>query len=210
MIMDLILIRHGQSQWNLDQTGGENAPLTALGREQARRAGIYCRTQFNLRALYASTYERAQDTAHIINSFVKLEHIAYVDELREFEQEYVDRMLQFESPIAALELNSAIAPAQISEYYVSFHARVLQGLKKILCAQQAWFDTDAQIGVVSHGGTMGTILRALAGSHHFSLNTENTGIHILRWQEKRWHILAINRTEHLECNQWEHEKGRDA
>ncbi len=208
--MDLILIRHGQSQWNADQTGGEDAPLTALGREQARRAGIYCRAQFKLRALYASTYARAQDTAQIINSFLKLEEIAYLDELREFSEEYSQFMLQFDSPIAALELNSAVPPAQISEYYISFHARVLDGVRKILTAHQAWFDTDAQIGIVSHGGTMGTILRALAGSHHFSLNTENTGMHILRWQEKRWHILAINRTEHLECNEWEHERGKDA
>lgn len=208
--MDLILIRHGQSQWNFDQTGGEDAPLTAKGRAQAYRAGFYCATQFKLRALYASTYERARDTAEIINSFLNLEPITLLDELREFSEDYSFQLAQFDSPPDAFDVQTAIQPAHVSAYYVSFHARVMRGVKQILTRHQDWFDTDAQIGIVSHGGTMGTILRSLAGSHHFSLNTENTGIHILRWQEKRWHLIAINRTEHLECERWEHEKGKDA
>ncbi len=208
--MDLILIRHGQSQWNVDQTGGEDAPLTALGRKQARRAGVYCKSQFHLRALYASTYARAKNTAEIINSFVNLERVTFMDELREFMEDYSEKMTRFDSPVAALQLNALIHPQDVSDYYITFHARVLRGLQEILCAHADLYDTDAQIGIVSHGGTMGTMLRSLAGSHHFSLNTENTGIHILRWQEQRWHILAINRTEHLECERWEHEAGKDA
>lgn len=207
--MDLVLIRHGQSQWNLDQTGGDDAPLTQWGREQARRAGIYCEAQLKLRALYASSYKRAQVTAEIINSFVGLEHVTLKDDLREFMEDYADRMVKFDSPIAALELQAPVRPAYISDYYITFHERILRALREILTENAALYDTDAQIGIVSHGGTMGTILRTLAGSHHFSLNTENTGIHILRWQEGRWHVLAINRTEHLECERWQHEGGLD-
>lgn len=208
--MDLILIRHGQSQWNVDQSGGEDAPLTTLGREQARRAGIYCRTQFQLRALYASTYERARDTAQIINSFVGLEKITYLDGLREFNEEYSDRFPKFESPMAAFDLSEPIRPAYVSDYYISFNERVMRSVAEILGAHADLYESDAQIGIVSHGGTMGTILRAFAGSHHFSLDTENTGITILRWRKQRWHVLAINRTEHLECERWEHEVGKDA
>jgi hypothetical protein len=32
----------------------------------------------------------------------------------------------------------------------------------------------------------------------------------LRWQAQRWHLIAINRTEHLECERWQHEQGKDA
>lgn len=208
--MDLILIRHGQSQWNLDQTGGEDAPLTALGREQARRAGIYCKSQFKLRALYASTYQRAQVTAQLINSFLGLDRIVYLDGLREFNEEYSDYMVKFESPVAAFEIEELIRPAYVSDYYITFQERVVRALREILNAHQDLFETDAQIGIVSHGGAMGTMIRSLAGSHHFSLDTENTGIHILRWKEQRWHILAINRTEHLECDHWQHKQGKDA
>lgn len=208
--MDLILIRHGQSQWNVDQTGGDNAPLTALGREQARRAGIYCKSQFKLQALYASSYERAHQTAEIINSFVGLERVTLMDGLREFMEDYSDQMRKFDSPLAALDIPQPVEPAEVSAYYATFHARVARSLREILAAHADWFDTDAQVGIVSHGGTMGTMFRSLTGSHHFSTITENTGIHFLRWREQRWHVLAINRTEHLECEMWEHERGRDA
>lgn len=208
--MDVILIRHGQSQWNFDQTGGVDAPLTAYGREQARRAGIYCQAQFHLSALYASTYVRAQNTAEIINSFLNLDHITLMDDLREFNEDYSYQMPGFDSPVAALDLAEPIRPAYISDYYITFHERVLRALKEILNAHRDLYATDAQIGIVSHGGTMGTMIRSLTGSHHFSLITENTGIHILRWQEQRWHLVALNRTEHLECDRWQHEVGKDA
>lgn len=208
--MDLILIRHGQSQYNFDQTGGMDAPLTARGRAQARRAGIYCQAQFRLGALYASSFSRARDTAEIINTFVGLEHITVLDELREFEFDYGFQMPRYASPLAMLTSNPHISPADISPEYAAFQARVQRGLEMILTRHAEQFDTDVQIGIVSHGGTMGTILRTITGNHSFSLNTENTGIHILRWQEQRWHILAVNRTEHLECERWEHENGKDA
>lgn len=208
--MDLILIRHGQSQYNLDMTGGEDAPLTALGREQARRAGIYCKAQFKLGALYASTYRRARDTAEIINSSLLLPPPILLDELREFSEDYGFEMPRFASPVDALRVQRAIPPGAISEYYIRFQVRVQRGLEIILQNHADAFESEMQIGIVSHGGTMGTILRTLTASHHYSLNTENTGIHILRWQEQRWHLLAINRTEHLECERWWHEAGKDA
>lgn len=208
--MDLILIRHGQSQYNLDQTGGMDAPLTAWGREQARRAGIYCKSQFQLGTMYASTYSRARETAEIINAQVKLERIELLDELREFDDDYGFQMPRHESPLAALQSNARVLATDISPQYATFQARVQRGLEWILTLHAEQFETDAQIGIVSHGGTMGTILRTITGNHSYSLNTENTGIHILRWQEQRWHLIALNRTEHLECERWQHERGKDA
>ncbi len=208
--MDLILIRHGQSQYNVDQTGGADAPLTAWGREQARRAGVYCQSQFHLDALYASTYIRARDTAEIINAQLRLQNVTLLGELREFEYDYGFQMPHFETPTRLLQTSARVAPADISPQYAAFQTRVQRGLEWILTRHADQFESAAQIGVVSHGGTMGTILRTILGNHIFSLDTENTGIHILRWQEQRWHILALNRTEHLECDRWRHENGKDA
>jgi probable phosphoglycerate mutase len=207
--MDLILIRHGQSQYNLDQTGGVDAPLTTRGREQARRAGIYCKSEFNLHALYASTYIRARDTAEIINAQVQLARVTLMNELREFDYDYGFQMPRFGSPFDALRA-ARVMPADISPQYAEFQARVQRALEMVFAQHAYVMETDAQIGIVSHGGTMGTILRTLTGNHSYSLDTENTGIHILRWQEQRWHILAVNRTEHLECGEWQHDKGQDA
>lgn len=195
--MDLILIRHGQSQYNFDQTGGIDAPLTALGRRQAERAGAYLAAQFKISALYASTYTRARETAEIINRYLRLPPPFLVDDLREATQEYGAAMHLFDSPLAALDLRQPVRPADLSDYYRHFHERVARGLDSILERHVDLIDTDSQIAVVIHGGTCGTILRNLMGTHHFGVHTENTGMHILKWAEHRWHLVALNRVEHL-------------
>jgi broad specificity phosphatase PhoE len=196
--MDLILIRHGQSQYNYDQTGGIDAPLTQLGRWQAARAGLYLKTKFPLRALYASTYSRARETAEIINQFVRVDTFELMSDLREFSDDYSEQMQLFHEPRTAFVIREAIRPEAISPYYTHFQGRVQRAMEHILSSHG-----DGLIGIVSHGGVMGTIIRTLAGSHHFSLHTENTGIHILHWEHRRWHIVALNRVEHLECQQWD-------
>jgi broad specificity phosphatase PhoE len=187
-----------------------DAPLTAKGREQARRAGIYCKTQFHFRALYTTTLQRARVTAEIINSYLQLDRVTCIDDLREFEVDYWEGMAKFDSPTEALSVSAVVPPSQVTPEYEAFYERVRRGLFGILTAHEDLYDTDGQIALVSHGGTMGTIVRMLTASHHYSLTTENTGIYILRWEDRRWHILAMNRTEHLECDRWMHEPGKDA
>jgi 2,3-bisphosphoglycerate-dependent phosphoglycerate mutase len=63
----LILVRHGQSQWNRENrfTGWVDVPLTAQGMEEARRAGEMLRGRCFDRA-FTSALRRAQDTLRII------------------------------------------------------------------------------------------------------------------------------------------------
>lgn len=65
----LVLVRHGQSQWNLENrfTGWEDVPLTDLGRSEAERAGKALAAeslQFDL--AYTSLLKRAQNTLAIM------------------------------------------------------------------------------------------------------------------------------------------------
>lgn len=61
----LLVIRHGQSEWNADGRwqGQENPPLTDLGREQARKAAAAVGA---VDAIYSSPLQRAFETASII------------------------------------------------------------------------------------------------------------------------------------------------
>lgn len=63
----LILVRHGQSLWNLENrfTGWVDVPLTPLGEEEAQRAGERLRGQ-NFDVAYTSSLQRAQETLRII------------------------------------------------------------------------------------------------------------------------------------------------
>jgi 2,3-bisphosphoglycerate-dependent phosphoglycerate mutase len=63
---DLILLRHGQSQWNLENrfTGWVDVPLSPRGEAEARSAGAKLRGR-KIDKLYTSVLKRAIDTAEI-------------------------------------------------------------------------------------------------------------------------------------------------
>jgi 2,3-bisphosphoglycerate-dependent phosphoglycerate mutase len=63
----LILVRHGQSLWNLEDrfTGWVDVPLTDLGREEARSAAKRL-SGMPLHVAYTSALTRAQETLQII------------------------------------------------------------------------------------------------------------------------------------------------
>lgn len=65
----LVIVRHGQSQWNLENrfTGEVDVDLTGQGREEAHSAGEKLKGYiFNI--AYTSALKRAQETLHIILS----------------------------------------------------------------------------------------------------------------------------------------------
>ncbi|MGC8782690.1 MAG: methyltransferase domain-containing protein, partial [Anaerolineae bacterium] len=51
--------------------------------------------------------------------------------------------------------------------------------------------------IVSHGGTIGTIIRSLFGGHQMPIFTENGGVTHLVWQEGRWRLISHNERAHL-------------
>ena len=63
----LVLVRHGQSLWNLENrfTGWVDVPLTEQGRAEAKRAGELLRGQ-TFAVAYTSALTRAQSTLAII------------------------------------------------------------------------------------------------------------------------------------------------
>ena len=69
MSASLVLVRHGQSQWNEKNlfTGWKDPGLTAKGVEEAKSAGIQLRTEgFQFDVMFTSNLLRAQKTGEII------------------------------------------------------------------------------------------------------------------------------------------------
>ncbi|HUG86661.1 MAG TPA: 2,3-diphosphoglycerate-dependent phosphoglycerate mutase [Euzebya sp.] len=65
----LILIRHGQSEWNAENlfTGWVNVPLTDLGRSEARTGGkLLAAEGLTVDLAYTSDLQRAIDTGQIV------------------------------------------------------------------------------------------------------------------------------------------------
>ena len=64
----LILLRHGQSQWNLENrfTGWKNVPLTKKGETEAKKAGeLLKKHNIYVDRVFSSVLERANRTAEI-------------------------------------------------------------------------------------------------------------------------------------------------
>jgi 2,3-bisphosphoglycerate-dependent phosphoglycerate mutase len=65
----LVLVRHGQSQWNLENrfTGWVDVPLTKQGEEEASKAGHWIKSHgLKFDRAYTSLLQRAQNTLKII------------------------------------------------------------------------------------------------------------------------------------------------
>ena len=67
-MIKLILLRHGESQWNLENrfTGWKNVPLTEKGEAEAKKAGELIRKHnISIDRVFSSVLERANRTAEI-------------------------------------------------------------------------------------------------------------------------------------------------
>ena len=74
----LILLRHGQSQWNLENrfTGWKNVALTEKGETEARKAGeLIKKHNINIDRVFSSVLERANRTAEIAIMHAELNNL---------------------------------------------------------------------------------------------------------------------------------------
>ena len=74
----LILLRHGQSQWNLENkfTGWKNVPLTEKGEMEAKKAGeLIKKNKIQIDFIFSSILERANKTAEIAIKEANLQNL---------------------------------------------------------------------------------------------------------------------------------------
>ena len=80
----LILLRHGQSQWNLENrfTGWRDVPLTDKGIEEARNAGkLMKKNNIKIDIIFSSKLQRANKTAEFAIKAMNLNHFWINNEL---------------------------------------------------------------------------------------------------------------------------------
>jgi len=93
MSASLVLVRHGQSEWNEKNlfTGWKDPGLTAKGVEEAKSAGIQLRTEgFQFDVLFTSDLFRAQKTGEIILKELEATNLPVVKNQALNERDYGD------------------------------------------------------------------------------------------------------------------------
>ena len=81
---NLILLRHGQSQWNLENrfTGWEDVPLTNLGIKEAKNAGkLMFKNKIFIDLIFSSILQRANQTAKLAIKEMDLKNLWHNNEL---------------------------------------------------------------------------------------------------------------------------------
>ena len=93
MTASLVLIRHGQSEWNEKNlfTGWKDPGLTTKGVQEAKSAGIQLRTQgFKFDVMFTSDLQRAQRTGEIILKELGVSNLPVVKNQALNERDYGD------------------------------------------------------------------------------------------------------------------------
>lgn len=124
----LCFIRHGESRANVDHVfAGINrpAPLTQIGRQQARLAGRgILDTSIKIDQIVSSPLERARETAEIIADILGIGRSGIA---------FDARLIEYDVGELAGKPTQGVTPAQLvgaagAENPVVFHARVLEAL----------------------------------------------------------------------------------
>jgi alpha-ribazole phosphatase len=160
----LVLIRHGETDWNTAGRwqGQADVPLNERGQEQARRLAQEL-AEMEIDAIYSSDLGRARQTAAPLAQAAGLPVI--VDErLREIHQGEWQGMLaaEIEARYAETFRSRREDPLNIAppggESVAQVRARVLASLSEILLSHP-----DETVAIVSHGFVLGLLRAHLLG-----------------------------------------------
>lgn len=189
---ELLFIRHGETDWNLQQRfqGQIDVPLNATGRAQAARLGQRLAAEPH-DALFSSDLSRAQQTAAPLaaawslqptlvpglreQSFGVLEGLD-VPTIKERHAGLWQQWLEHRSDFAL--------PG--GESLDQFHARVIAAVRELAAA-----NVGRRLAIVTHGGVLDMLWRSahglpLAGLRECEI--PNTGLNRLRWVDNALQI----------------------
>jgi len=198
----VILVRHGQTLWNLEMKyqGHCDVALTEKGVAQAMLAAKRLAGE-DVCAVYASDLSRAFKTAECIAEEHKLPVIA-IPELREINFGEWEG-LTFEGINSQKAVSTSTLFTHPDEFVIpggeTFRAvkeRATRALAKLIAKHP-----NQTIVVVSHGGTIRTVLCAVLNihlNHLWNIKQDNTAINILEYYDERVMVSLVNDVHHLD------------
>lgn len=201
--MRLILIRHGETDWNasLRYQGHAKIPLNQNGREQARKAGERL-ARYKAIALYSSDIIRAAETAEIVGAAVGLTP-RMMPELREIDVGQWEGLTpeelyrRFPEHMQAFDRDPARTVRLGGESYAQLQQRALVALNTIHAAHAG----DETVLAVSHGGTIRALLCHIVGldlAYFGRLWLDNGSLTEVRHGAHGWRLARLNDAAHLE------------
>lgn len=197
----VILVRHGQTLWNLEMKyqGHCDVALTEEGMKQAELVASSLAAE-SISAVYASDLCRALVTAECIAKKHNVQ-VTAIPELREinfgqWEGLTYDKINnQWSEIMAKLFTHPDEIQIPDGETFRAVKERATAALAKLVTQHP-----NETIVIVSHGGTIRTILCAILNIHLnylWKIKQDNTAVNMLEFYDKEVMVSLVNDTHHL-------------
>ena len=197
-IQRILLIRHGETDYNAEgrMQGQLDVPLNANGVQQAERTAAYVHDCYPLDAIYSSDLSRAADTAGAIARRMGL-IVQHDERLREIHlgvfQGYTSAELAVRYPesYAAWRADRDHYVVPGGESFVQCHARGVAAFYEIIARHPG-----RTIAIVSHGGVVRGVLRALFPALEIRDGIHNAAIQLIEHADEQFHLALFNHQPH--------------
>jgi broad specificity phosphatase PhoE len=197
----IILVRHGQTPWNLDKIfrGSRDIPLNDQGREEARLAGEWLKGE-TIHAAYCSPLSRARDTGEAI---ARHHHLAVADlpgltdlcygdweglPLAEVKITYAELYRQWETVPATVRFPKGETLDEVK-------ARALEAVEEVVRRHPGQV-----VLLAAHRAVNKVLIAAFIGldnSHFWRIGQDTTAINRFHRVGDTWHIMGVNDICHL-------------
>jgi probable phosphoglycerate mutase len=197
----VLLIRHGQTDWNIEGRwqGCMPVPLNEIGRTQARALADYLRNR-PIRAIYTSDLPRALETATFVGDVLGLQPIPD-KRLREFSLGIFEGRRRDELISLYPEEWSAFRTEDMD--YTVPNGESRRALQDRMWA--AWQDITSnghgpEVAIVTHGGSLKQLLVRLFGltPEIQNLRFENTSVTTIEREGQGWQLAEMAVASHLD------------
>ncbi len=198
----IILVRHGETSWNLEKKyqGHADISLTETGLLQAQLVAKRLKKHYHFDAIYSSDLCRAFKTAESIAKLYDKQVIS-IPELREInfgEWEGLNyEAIDSRYPDSMNKLFTSPGEVDIpgGETFEFLKTRAMKAIHR-LCR----LHSNQTIAIVSHGGTIRTILCAVLNLHLnylWNIKQDNTAVNVIEFYGDQVIVSLVNDTHHL-------------
>jgi len=198
MKMDLLVIRHGQSEADILKVieGRANYNLTELGHKQAEVMAKWVKENYSINKIYSSPLNRAKQTAEHISKVTGIK-INFENDLMEWNNGLIAGLSREEADKKYPE-QKKYPHTRIyeQESYIDFRMRAEIILSKVINEN----DEEKTIVIVSHGGMINMLFKSFLESpinSKISVKSSDTGIHHWRINNENKEIILCNSIEHI-------------
>lgn len=188
----LLIIRHGQTEWNLKKKycGFTNIGLNATGRKQVMQLRKTLKN-YTIDKIYASDRKRAIQSAKILFSKRKIEIVPDLKEMGFgiFEGLSYKEIMKKYGKLYSKWLNKPYSVAlPKGESLKILEKRVVKAIKKIVSLNK-----DKTIAIVCHGGVTSAFLNHILKTKDFwGRVTDSASLTIVEVINNKWKIILFN------------------